>query len=66
MPPGPLSSGRTTLIGDVAAVSQIPGQVDRRHPAGADLALEGVAFAECDDQTLEGVGHWKSEIYCVR
>ena len=54
---GPAQLRPDDLDRHVAAVSQVLRQVDRRHAARADLALESVAFSERGHQALEGVGH---------
>ena len=60
------SSGRTTLMATRAAVAQVPRQIDRRHPAGADLALEGVAVAEREPSGAGRCRSWRRRIYRVR
>ncbi len=42
---------------DLAVVLEVLGKVNRRHPAGAYLALDGVAVGKSIAQTLESVGH---------
>ena len=36
---------------------QILGQVDRRHPTGADLPLDRVAVPKESSQSFKGIGH---------
>ena len=48
-------SGRQDLDGDPARVLAIPGQVDRTHPASAELALDRVAASERRSHTGKGI-----------
>jgi hypothetical protein len=49
--------GAEELESDLAVVSEILGQVDRRHPAGADLAFDPVAVGERYLEPVEQLGH---------
>jgi len=44
------------LDGDFAMVLQVLGEVDRRHPPAAELALDCVAVGEGGLQTIEQIG----------
>jgi hypothetical protein len=49
--------GANDLDGDMPLVAQIAGEKYRRHSAGADLALDGIAVLELHDQAIEAIGH---------
>jgi hypothetical protein len=49
--------GPDDLESDVPLVAEITGEEHRRHAAGADLALDGVAILELQGEALEAVGH---------
>jgi hypothetical protein len=59
----PLAAERGTevgvehLDGDVALVAEIVREIDRGHPARAELALNAVAVSETAGETGEDVGH---------
>ena len=46
-------------------VLQILGEVDRRHPAAADLPLDGVAVGESGFQAVEHLRHGRFPLPCV-
>ncbi len=43
------------LDGDVATVPQVVGEVDGRHAAGAELAIDAIAIGERGSQSRENV-----------
>jgi len=49
--------GAQHLERDGAAELEVAGEVDRRHPALPQFALDGVALGEGGPQPLQGVGH---------
>ena len=49
--------GPEDLDGDLPLVLEVPGQEDGRHPALADLALEGVPVSQGGGQQVDGCGH---------
>ena len=48
--------GPQHLDGDLAAVLEVVGEVDRRHAALAELALDAVAVGDQGLQPVNGVG----------
>jgi hypothetical protein len=54
-PAGSAHLGSDELDRNRAAVAEILRQIDRRHPSGAELALNGIAFAERGSQALQGI-----------
>src|SRR5437763_13478905 len=49
--------GLEHLDRDLAIVLEVVGEIDRRHAALAQLALDAVAIGECSRQTEGGFGH---------
>ena len=49
--------GPEHLEGDAAVVADVLGEIDGRHAAGADLAVEAVAVREGGLETAEELGH---------
>ena len=49
---------------DLAVVAEVVGQVDRRHPALPELALEAVAVGKSGRQMSEVLGHACSRVGC--
>ena len=49
--------GAEHLEGDAALVAEVPGEVDRGHPAAAELALDRVAIRQGRLQAGEHVRH---------
>jgi hypothetical protein len=49
--------GPEHLEGDAAVVAYVLGQVDGRHAAGADLAVEAVAVRQGGLEPAEELGH---------
>ena len=47
--------GPQHLEGDLAVVLEVGGQIDGRHPAGAQRAFDAVAITECGGEA-DGVG----------
>ena len=45
------------LDGDAAVVLEVPGKVDRGHPAPADLFLDPIAPGQAGAERFESVGH---------
>ncbi len=54
--------GAQHLDGDGAVMLQVLGEVDRRHPAPTELALDRVAVGEGGLQTSEQVGQGGSRV----
>ena len=51
-------SGCEDLDGDVAIVPQVVGEVDGRHAAGAELAIDAIAIGECGlREAWSRIGH---------
>ena len=48
--------GFQDLDGDFAMVLPVLGEVDRRHPAAAEFALDRVPVGECSLQTGDQIG----------
>jgi hypothetical protein len=56
--------GTQDLDGDLAVVAEVLGEVDGRHAALAELALDAVAVGENGPEALDGVGQvlsWRGE-----
>ena len=51
-------SGLSTLERHVAVLPEVPGQIDRGHPALTELALDAIA-------ALEGCVQARNRIHCV-
>jgi hypothetical protein len=49
------------LDGDLAIVLQVVGEVDRRHAAAAELALDAIAVGQSGLQAFKNVGHGSSK-----
>ena len=49
--------GAQNLHGHLPVVLHVLGQIDRRHTAGTDFVLDGVAVGESSFQSFEGVRH---------
>ena len=49
--------GPQHLEGHLAVVLEVAGKIDRRHPARANLPLDGVAVGEGGGEAGELVGH---------
>ena len=47
--------GIQELESDVPVVPEIAGEIDRRHSAGANLALDVVAILECDAELCDRI-----------
>ncbi len=48
--------GVERLQGDTAVVLQIAGEVDRRHPPAAELAIDRVTVGKSESQSSEKIG----------
>ena len=49
--------GLEDLDRDLAVVLEVLGEVDRRHAAGAELALDAVAVGQSSGEPGRGIGH---------
>ncbi len=56
-PKGSGQLGAEDLDRDVAVVLQVFSEIDRRHPARTELALDTISISERSFQAFEGVGH---------
>ena len=54
--------GAEKLYGNFAVVSQIVGEIDRRHSAFGDLALDGVSAGEDDVEFIEGLMRHRARV----
>src|SRR4029079_3468125 len=57
--------GVEDLYGDVAVMLEIVRQVDRRHPAGAELALDAIVTVNLRRKTTDCLGHVRAVGHCA-